>query len=449
MHIFRVQRVSQRPEPTLFHGFSRLQLKSLNPSISVLSSSRFCQQIDLVKMGNSAGKAAHEYVEKEHLGKGTYGEVKLVHMKDNPTELFALKRIPYGGLFSATTKDMIAHEIAIQQKFDHSNITKLVDFWYEPGKLYGGTGYILLEYCAGQSTRKYGPHGSISAVDFGKHVMLSWEFIEQMIDALVYVHNKDIIHRDLKLDNILIHEDGRFMLTDFGISTGLHEELQKLHKGAQDPAVFNETHLRDKETLRTHSTCGTILYMAPEIFSEGSYGKAVDLYALGLALREMLAQQSVATFPDFSVERLVYQSKPIVPAASELPLLFLCAAPLVHRNMYAVLAVHTVLFLLSSLTLRYLIMLRIANCMTSRDPADRLTIEVHAQYMTCSKVIVERVYPVICGIVVALYPFDAYGNTRARRLVDCIFALHVAFSLVWYPSLAAMMYKFLKDAVFI
>lgn len=387
-------------------------------------------------MGNSTGKSIQYFVEEKKLGQGTFGAVKLVHLKSDPTLRFALKKIIYGGLFSVSTKDMIAHEIAVQQRFDHPNIARLVDFWYEPGMLYGGSGFILLEYCERGSARRYAPHESISLVGFVKHVEISWAFIDQMLSALVYVHSRDVIHRDLKLDNILIHKDGRFMLTDFGISTGRHKEVQKLHKGAKQPSVFNETHLSNKETLRTHSQCGTILYMAPEIFNKGSYGKAVDLYALGLALREMLAQKSVAAFADFSVELLVYQGKPIVPAASEIPLLLICAAPLVHRNMYAFLAVHTVLFLLSTLTLRYLVMLRIANCMTSRDPAARLTAAALSQYLACSKVIVDQVYPVICAVIVILYLFDAHGNIGAGRMIDYIFVSHLVFSIAWYPTVA-------------
>lgn len=296
---------------------------------------------------------------------------------------------------------------------------------------------MLLEFCENGSARQFAPHETkYSFGDAFKHMSICWKFTEEMISALVYVHNRDVIHRDLKLDNVLIHADGRFKLTDFGLSTGRHEELQKLRDASLEPAVFDETHLSKIETLRTNSQCGTMLYMAPEIFSGGTYGKAVDLYALGLAVREMLAHHSIATFQDVNVRHLVYNGEPIVPPASEILCLLICAAPLVaHRHLYAFLAVHTVLFILSSLFMRRLILLRIANCMTSKDPAARLTSAQHLQYMSNSKVVVEVVYPVLFAAVVLLYPFDMRGNVAASLLLDCIFIVHLVFSLVWYPSL--------------
>lgn len=92
---------------------------------------------------------------------------------------------------------MIAKEIAVQQKFDHPNITKMESFWYEPGVLYGGCGYILLEYCSRGNARCYAPRiGDPKKIN---EVI----FLEQMLSALVYVHSKNVIHRYIKLENIL------------------------------------------------------------------------------------------------------------------------------------------------------------------------------------------------------------------------------------------------------
>ena len=77
-----------------------------------------------------------------------------------------------------------------------------------------------------------------------------------------YLHNKNIIYRDLKPENLLINEDGYLKLTDFGFAKVIDN--------------------------RTYTLCGTPEYLAPEILLQKGHGKAVDWWCLGIIIYEMI-----------------------------------------------------------------------------------------------------------------------------------------------------------------
>ena len=163
------------------------------------------------------------------LGKGAYGEVYLAE-RANSKKLFAAKKIDRQIADRPNFKKYLLNEISILETLDHPNIVKL-ETVQKTSKYY----YIVMEYINGgvltDCLKKYiEKHGKA----FPEHIVQY--LMRQIIDAFVYIHGKNIIHRDLKLDNIMVHFDNpadkenldmmkaKIKIIDFGFSTLITKE---------------------------------------------------------------------------------------------------------------------------------------------------------------------------------------------------------------------------------
>ena len=187
------------------------------------------------------------------LGKGSFGEVFLVQ-KINTQEKFAMKVLRKERIMGQNLLKYALAERNVLSLSHHPFIVKLNYAFQTSTKL-----FLILEYC---------PNG-----DLAKHLMLEKRFSEprakfyicEVILALENLHQRDIIFRDLKPDNVVLDKDGHCKLTDFGLSKeGVNE-----NQFAQ-------------------SFCGSIAYLAPEMLKKKGHGKAVDWYLLGVLFYEML-----------------------------------------------------------------------------------------------------------------------------------------------------------------
>ena len=98
-------------------------------------------------------------------------------------------------------------------------------------------------------------------------------FAIEIILALEYLHSKNIIHKDLKSENILISDQGNFKLIYFGLSD--------VYLKAEDSFNLSDEDISEIKVEKIH---GTIHYMAPEMINGDSITKAVDYWALGVIL---------------------------------------------------------------------------------------------------------------------------------------------------------------------
>jgi len=130
------------------------------------------------------------------LGKGAFGKVNL-GMHKLTDSLVAIKSINKEYLEEERSRRKVAKEVSILKKINHKNIVRLYET-YESLKHF----LIVMEICSGGDLLNYVWKRRKLTEDFAKY------FFKQLIDALIYCHKKGIVHRDIKLDNILLDHQG-------------------------------------------------------------------------------------------------------------------------------------------------------------------------------------------------------------------------------------------------
>lgn len=191
------------------------------------------------------------------LGKGGYGKVFQVR-KTTPNDagsIYAMKVLKKATIVR-NQKDT-AHTKAernILEAVKSDFICDLIYAFQTGGKL-----YLILEYLSGGELFMHLEREGIFMEDTASF------YISEIVAALEHLHRQGIIYRDLKPENILLDGRGHVKLTDFGLCK----------EAIEGDAI-------------THTFCGTIEYMAPEILMRTGHGKAVDWWSLGALMYDML-----------------------------------------------------------------------------------------------------------------------------------------------------------------
>ncbi|HKD53230.1 MAG TPA: serine/threonine-protein kinase, partial [Steroidobacteraceae bacterium] len=194
------------------------------------------------------------------LGHGGMGSVWLAERIDGLLERrVALKLVP-PALTGLGFAERLARERAILASLDHPNIARLLD----AGLSEDGQPYLALEYIPGMPFVSYCDQHRLSVPERLK-------LFRQVLKAVQYAHAHLVIHRDLKPANILVTEESRVCLLDFGIAKLLREN------------VANET-----ELTRLLGRALSPKYAAPEQVAGAPITIATDIYALGVMLHELL-----------------------------------------------------------------------------------------------------------------------------------------------------------------
>lgn len=167
--------------------------------------------------------------------------------------LYALKKV--SKKFSMKWKgELIKREYDIMKDIFHPNIVQLYGS-YPDEKFYN----FVLEYCPGGNLFELIKRYRKLPLD------ISLYYFCELLLALEYLHNRNIIFRDIKAENIMLDEKGHLKLTDFGLAKVLN---------SRDEMV--------------NSFCGSPIYIAPETLKKEPYSRKVDFYALGILLYEMI-----------------------------------------------------------------------------------------------------------------------------------------------------------------
>jgi len=191
------------------------------------------------------------------LGKGGYGKVFQVRKRTGRDQgkILAMKVLRKATIVR-NQKDT-AHTKAERNILEAIKFPFIVDLLYAFQT--GGKLYLILEYLSGGELFMHLEREGVFLEDTASF------YLGEISLALEHLHQEGIIYRDLKPENILLDQVGHIKLTDFGLCK---------------ESVYH--------TDMTHTFCGTIEYMAPEILTRHGHGKAVDWWSLGTLMYDML-----------------------------------------------------------------------------------------------------------------------------------------------------------------
>lgn len=192
------------------------------------------------------------------LGSGTFGRVKMVRHK--PTgALYALKVLNKASVVAYKQQRNVLNEKLMMAQCDHPFLLKLYTTYKDPARL-----YLLIEFVQGGELFTY-LHSTSSSPGrlLNDHARF---YASHVLMALEYLHERCIVYRDLKPENLLIDPDGYLKVVDFGFAKMVDD--------------------------RTYTLCGTTEYLAPELVLGKGHNRGVDYWALGILIYEMVVGHS-------------------------------------------------------------------------------------------------------------------------------------------------------------
>lgn len=194
-----------------------------------------------------------EYKFIQEIGQGGTGRTIL--MKDETIdETFVCKKYsPYYESDKELYYDYFKDEIKILYKANHPNIVRVFNYYLYPK---GNTGFIIMEYIQGECVNDYLYRNPEHLEDIFK----------QTIEAFKYLEEKEVLHRDIRPNNILITENGQVKIIDFGFGKQL-----------------NTNTIEKSITLNWR-------YTIPKDFSEGTYSHKTDMYFIGKLFEEIISE---------------------------------------------------------------------------------------------------------------------------------------------------------------
>lgn len=225
-----------------------------------------------------------EYVLGQTLGEGEFGKVKLGWKKDGSVQV-AIKLIRRETLGSNPSRlPKIYREISILRELSHPNIVRLHEM-VETDRHIG----IILEYASGGELFDYILNHRYLKDNAARRLFA------QLVSGVGYLHKKGIVHRDLKLENLLLDRNRNIIITDFGFantfdaSDELGDEIEynlsnRDFVKKMDLDRVRENGFRRGDLMQT--SCGSPCYAAPElVVSESLYtGRKVDVWSCGVIL---------------------------------------------------------------------------------------------------------------------------------------------------------------------
>ena len=218
---------------------------------------RFLPLSESVRLGLEPEPKITDFKKKKEIGSGSFGRVYLAtHIKTNVD--YAIKVIDKRNKINIEGKPYFRREIEIMSKIRHPNCVRLFGNFEDENYC-----YFIMEYIPGGNLFTLMSNNR----NIGLNIYLVASIVRDLASAIYYLHNMDppIIHRDIKPENILLTNNSKIKLTDFGWSNYINFEGEQ------------------RSTL-----CGTPIYLAPEMIQNSGHDKHVDIWCLGVLLFELL-----------------------------------------------------------------------------------------------------------------------------------------------------------------
>ncbi|CAG8621218.1 13365_t:CDS:2 [Gigaspora margarita] len=223
------------------------------------------------------GKTIDDFEILDNLGQGAYGQVKLAYNKnDNEKKRVVLKYIVKTRiLVDCWTRDKALGTVPLEihilhtlRRYPHPNIVQMVDFFEDDDYYYIEMGL----HGAGMDLFDYIELNTAMAEDEIKLIF------RQVARAIQHLHHRNIVHRDIKDENVILDENGNVQLIDFGSSAYI------------------------KAGKKYDTFCGTIDYAAPEVLTGKKYdGPPQDIWALGILLYTLIYKEN----PFYNIDEII------------------------------------------------------------------------------------------------------------------------------------------------
>jgi len=223
-----------------------------------------------------------KYEIQEMLGKGGVG---IVYKAFDPSiaRSVAIKAITRDSLATAELKhviDRFRHEAQAVGRLVHPRIVQIYDYGEDEQ-----VAYIVMELVNGKTLHQH------LAQEARYEIREVGEIIRQVLDGIGYAHVQGVVHRDIKPSNILINNDGRIKISDFGIAR-----------------------LDSSDLTQVGEVLGTPHYMAPEQFLGSGIDKPADLFSIGVIAYELLAGRKPFMGTTAAVMQQVLNERPADPS---------------------------------------------------------------------------------------------------------------------------------------
>ena len=226
---------------------------------------------------------------KREIGSGSFGRVYLAtHLKTKVD--YAVKVIDKRNKTNIEGKPYFRREIEIMSKIRHPNCVRLFGNFEDESFC-----YFIMEYIPGGNLYSL----MSSNRNTGLNIYLVAGIVRDLASAIYYLHNMNppIIHRDIKPENILLTNNSKIKLTDFGWSNYI-----------------------DFEGEQRLTLCGTPIYLASEMIQNSGHDKHVDIWCLGVLLFELLTgtppfidQNRILLMKNIINVNIVWPSPPLLP----------------------------------------------------------------------------------------------------------------------------------------